>query len=141
MQPAGSYTNTDLEDLAKQPHVTVMKHTHDKHFSPWSSDRVNAMVDLIITTTNEHKNHSVEEIQKICKLDHDIQEFADKYKTIFKKLTNPSFVTDNDNLHVLRKMILLKAAVDRGMISEEEAQAESTDIALKMVMSKSQNKK
>ena len=136
----GTFTKEKLEELASQPNVTVMQPTHDIVFDPWTCERVVNVVDLLIQKTQKNKDSEKEEIQKICKLDDQINEFSQKYQTFFAKLTDPLFVSDKDNIKIIKQMIILKSASDKGMISEENAKAQAADIALKMLAQKVKNK-
>lgn len=68
--------------------------------------------------------------------EHELKEFSEKYQTFFKCLTNPDFVRDADNLMTMQKIIALKAKVDTGEITEEEAQSETSRIAMERSLSK-----
>lgn len=136
----GTFTKEKLEELASQPNVTVMQPTHDVVFDPWTCERVVKVVDLLIQKTKENENNEKEEIERICKLDDEISEFSEKYQTFFAKLTDPLFISDKDNIKIIKQMIILKSASDKGIISEENAKAQAADIALKMLAQKVKNK-
>jgi len=132
----GCFTEEKLNELAAQDNVTVMKPTYDTIFEPWPSQRVSDTMDAIVKIATINKNSSSDDVRKICETNKNILEFSQKYSTMYSKLTDPLFVQDTENLKILKKMILLKAAVDNNMTTKEEAQAQASDIALKSLASR-----
>ena len=137
----GCFTDEKLKELSEQPNTMVMQHTHDVVFEPWQSGKVSDVMDRIVELTMKHKSESHEEVKRICREERVIEEFAQKYQVMFEKLTTIAFISDRDNLRVVKKMILLKAAVDKGMTTTTAAQAQVSDIALTSLSSRVKNAK
>ena len=135
----GYFTDDKLQELAEKPNTIVMTPTHDTVFEPWPAARVASMLDMISTITKRMKSQSSEEIQDYCKSHPDMHEFSEKYQVMFKKITDPLFVQDDENLKVMKKLVLLKAAVDNNLTTSEQAQAEAADLALKSLVSRVKN--
>lgn len=127
-----------LREVAQQPNNIVMQPTWDVQFEPWPAQRVSLAVDSIVTITKDMTpgDATTEAIQERCKRQQTLREFSEKYQLIFKKLTDKDFVGDDENLRVLKKMILIKAAVDSKTLSMESAQAQVSDIALNSLRSR-----
>lgn len=132
----GCYTDEKLQELAEQPNTIVMQPTHDVIFEPWPASRVSHMMDEIIKITKNRSHETVDEIRNYCKTRNDISEFSEKYQKMFEKLTEPLFIQDIENVNIMRKLILLKAAVDKKITTNDQAQAEAADIALKSLVSR-----
>lgn len=125
------FTEDKLKELAEQPNTIVMKPTYDTLFEPWPAGRVLEIMDTIVKITKNHSNPHEE-----CLKNKNIAEFSSKYQKMYEKLVNVEFVRDDENLKVMKQMILLKAAVDKNMTSEEDAKAEVADLALKSLVSR-----
>ena len=136
----GCFTDEKLKELSSQPNTVVMQPTHDVVFNPWQSSRVSETMDKIVKITLERNAQPEEEIQAYCKKQPDLCDFAQKYQVMFKKLTCPEFVKDGENLKIMKRMILLRAAVDNNMTTAQAAQAEASDIALKSLASRVKGK-
>ena len=68
--------------------------------------------------------------------DAELADFASKYTMFFKKLTEPAFVNDRGHVETVKRLIALRGAVEHGILSDTEAQAQSSDIALKSLASR-----
>ena len=126
----GCFTQEKLEELAAQPNVTVMQPTHDIVYTPWNAQRVSKAVRLIASRTRQRVP------PETIRLDSELDEFASKYTTFFAKLTDFDFVCDDEHIMVVQKLILLRQMVEMGRITYQEAQAQSADIALKSLVSR-----
>lgn len=138
----GYFTDDKLKELSEQSNTVVMQPTYDTIFEPWPASKVSDIMDKIVQMTNANKSKPAEEIQDICKKSNkNIDEFAQKYQIMFKKLTEPSFIEDEKNIKVIKQMILLKCAVDKNMTSAEAAQGEAADLAMKSLVERVKNQK
>ena len=135
----GCFTEEKLNELSAQPNTVVYKPTHDIVFTPWPASKVSVTVDDIIKVTKSLKNSS--EIKRVCMENVQMKEFSVKYTKMFEKLCDIQFVNDPDNIEVLKRMILLRAAVDQNMTTEEAAQAQVSDISLKSLAARVKNAK
>ncbi len=128
----GYFTEEKLKELSSQENTVVMQPTYDTIFEPWPTNRVNVCVDTIVAMTKSMSESTCDEIQNYVK-NHskNLEEFSNHYQVMFKKITDPSFIQDEENISIVKKMILLKSAVDKNITSNEEAQAQASDIALK----------
>ena len=135
----GCFTDEKLKELSEQPNTVVYKPTHDIVFEPWPASKVSTVMDQIVNVTKTLKLKEKIEIE--CTKDVLIKEFSEKYIKMFEKLCDFNFVSDPQNIEVMKRLILLKAAVDQNMTTEESAQAQVSDIALKNLSSRVQNQK
>lgn len=126
----GCFTQRQLEDLSNRKNVSVYQPVHDITYEPWTATRVSKAVDTIATLTRN--GVSSEDVRKFDELD----EFASKYTVFFQKLTDSSFVADDENIAVMKRLITLRGMVEQGIIDPTAAQAQSSDIALKSLMSR-----
>lgn len=133
----GCFTDEKLQELSEQPNTVVYKPTHDVTFTPWPASKVSTAVDDIVKLTKTLKEKTA--IDEACQNQPLLAEFSDKYKTMYSNLTNENFVADVENIRVLKRIILLKAAVDQNMTSEQAAQAQVSDIAIKSLSSRVKN--
>ena len=124
----GCFTEDKLRELAEQPNVTVMQPVHDNIYTPWTASRVMQCTDTIISMTKRQFT------REAMRHDKEVDEFASKYITFFDKLSDAAFVEDEENVTVVKKLILLRQMVDQGLLAETEAQAQSSDIALKSLV-------
>ena len=125
----GCFTEDKLAELSEKPNTVVYKPTHDIVFEPWPANKVSEIVDHIISITLKVK--TADEIDNVCMQDKLLKEFSEKYTKIYEKLREYEFVRDTENINVIKRLILLKAAVDKNMTTTEAAQAQVSDIALK----------
>lgn len=130
----GCFTEDKLDELSKQPNTVVYQPTHDITFQPWPASKVSHAVDEMIKITNEQR--VTNNIQEACQKNAMLTEFSQKYTKFYEKLCDYEFVKDTENIQLLKRMILLKAAVDQNMTSAEAAQAQVSDIALKSLSSR-----
>ena len=124
-----------IAELAKRDDVTVMTHAHDVVFEPWSAERVMRSVDALISITrkcNGNKSAISEEI----KADPELNEFSQKYLIFCKKLSDMQFVNDERHVQTLKRIILLRLLSERGELTEKQAQAQASDIALTSLASR-----
>lgn len=133
----GCFTEEKLKELSNQENTVVMQPTHDVVFEAWPASKVSVAVDTIINFVNTSEL-SQEEVVEECK--NKFTEFANKYQVMFNKITNREFLKDHENVRVLKKLILLKAAVDNNATTNEFAQAQASDIALKSLATRVKNK-
>ena len=125
----GCFTQEKLEELAAQPHVTVMQPTHDIVYEPWAADTVMQCCDKIVAHARQMKSREVMRTE-----DPQIEEFASKYTILFDKISDIEFISNSRNLETVKHMIMLRAMVENKIISEDEAKARCSDIALKGLM-------
>lgn len=135
----GCFTEDKLQELSEQPNTVVYKPTHDIVFEAWPPSKVSVVMDAIIKITLSIKTK--ETIVDECDKDPLLKEFSQKYTKMFEKLCDIKFVRDEQNIQVMKRLILLKAAVDQNMTTEEAAQAQVSDIALKSLSSRVKNAK
>ena len=133
----GCFSEQKLKELASQPNTTVMQPTYDTIFEPWPAARVHEVMDQLAAVTIKY--NSVDKVREECSKNQSFVEFSQKYKVMYDKMTTPLFVKDSENIKVLKKLILLKAAVDQNITSQEDAQAQASDIALKSLASRVKN--
>lgn len=126
----GCFTEEKLRALAQEPNVTVYQPTHDIVYTPWSADRVMKCVDSVAQMTRDGK--SVDEVRATDEL----REFSEKYTVFFQKLTDRKFVDDPRHVETVKKIVSMKDKVDRGLMDENTAKAESADIALQSLVSR-----
>jgi hypothetical protein len=127
----GCFTAEKLEELAKEPNVTVMQPTHDIVYDPWNAKRVSTVVDRIVLMTRGGASDD-----EIRSADSEFSEFADKYTVMYSKLTDPAFVEDEGHVLVVKKLVALRAMVELGTLETVDAQARAADIALKSLASR-----
>lgn len=132
----GYFTEDSLREIAQRDNTVVMTPTHDIKFEAWPAGRVNSVVDRIVKLAS--KCTTSEEIVGECEKDDEIKLFSQLYLTFYKNLTDIRFVQNEENVKILRRIILLKAAVEQNMTSEQTAQAQVSDIALKSLMSRAE---
>ena len=133
----GCFTAEKLNELSQQPNTVVYKPTHDIVYEPWPASKVSVVMDSIIKMTFSYKDKNI--ITQESQKDPLIKEFSEKYTRMFEKLCDIQFVQDEQNIQVMKRLILLKAAVDQNMTTEESAQAQVSDIALKSLSSRVKN--
>ena len=131
----GCFSDEKLRELAEQPNVTVMQPTHDIIYEPWTARRVSECVDRLVQYTRGGIHADT-----ICEKDAELADFASKYTVFFKKLTEPEFVNDRGHVQTIKKLIALRGAVEHGMLSDTDAQAQSADVALKSLATRVQKK-
>jgi hypothetical protein len=129
----GTFTKEQLAEIANRPNHIVYEPTHDFHFEPWKSEQVAAVTTAIIQKTKEWEG-TPDALRKELTNDTQICEFAARYKVFFDKLTTPEFVADDKHLKVLQGMLSVRANVDNGTLSEEEAKTQCADLALKSLI-------
>ena len=130
----GCFSDEKLRELAEQPNVTVMQPTHDIVYEPWNARRVSECVDRLVQYTRGGVDANT-----ICEKDEELADFASKYTVFFKKLTEPAFVNDRGHVETMKRLIALRGAVEHGMLSDTEAQAQSSDLALKSLAARAEN--
>eukprot|EP00966_Prymnesium_polylepis_P301205 6959976-Prymnesium_polylepis.1 len=124
----GCFTEEQLRQYAEEPNVTVMQQVHDNVYQPWNASLVMKISERVIDMANQ--GVSPEEMRQDC----EIRTFAERYVTFFAKLSDASFVRDLDNVNTVKRLILLRKIVDEGLLGEEDAKAQSADIALKSLI-------
>tara|TARA_B100000482_G_C12610503_1_gene298812 strand:- start:2061 stop:2489 length:429 start_codon:yes stop_codon:yes gene_type:complete len=137
----GCFTEEKLKELSQEPNTVVMQPTYDTIFEPWPASKVSDIMDQIVSITLSKKKCSAEEIRSYCKEKKILHDFSEKYQIMFKQITIPEFVADSENIKVVKQMILLKSAVDSNITSNEEAQAQAADLAMKSLVSRVKHKK
>lgn len=135
----GCFTEEKLQELSEQSNTVVYKPTHDIVFEAWPASKVSTVMDEIVEITKSFKFQN-DIINEVMKRPH-LKEFSEKYTKMFDKLTILDFVSDHENIQVMKRLILLKAAVEQNMTTEESAQAQVSDIALKSLSSRVKNAK
>lgn len=129
------FTDEKLKELAQNPNTTVMVPDHKIKFTPLPSDKVNSAVDRIVDIVKLHGD-DYEKVGEIVFSDFELGEFAGKYTHMFKKLTEPSFIKDQQNVQVVKQLIRLWSETETHQIDAQAAQAEASDIALKSLVSR-----
>ena len=128
----GYFSESKLAELANQPNTTVMQTTHDHVFEPWPAYKVNHYVDKLVAMTS--RRASQEEIAKEKEKDAEFAFFLHNYRTFATKLSDYNFVSDAENVTTVKKLLMLRYQYEQGTMTEEEAKAMSSDIALKSLM-------
>lgn len=134
----GCFTEEKLKELSEQKNTVVYKPTHDIIFEPWPASKVSTVVDKIVLITSSLREK--DKIHEECIKEPLIKEFSEKYTKTYEKLCDFEFVKDHENINVVKRIILLKAAVDQNMTTNDAAQAQVSDIALKSLSSRVKNK-
>jgi len=135
-QSLGCFSKEKLEELAAQPNVTVMQTTHDIVFEPWAAVKVMNCCDKIVRLAKTNASR-----QTMRDEDSEIEEFASKYTVLFDKVSDREFVADDKNIDIIRNLVMLRAMVENGVLSEEEAKSRCSDIALKGLIEKVKEQK
>ena len=124
-QTVGCFSEAELQRLAEQPNIVVMKPTHDITFTPLPVLEVDAIVTRLVDVTRTHA-----EPARAVEGDAELAAFAAKYGTMAKKLCDKDFVADERNIEIIRRMLRMKGRVDSGELDETVARAEVSDLAL-----------
>lgn len=127
----GSFTERELRDLADKDHVTVMQPTHDVVFDAWRVSDVERVMNSIVEFTQCNTDKDSVTIARLARLDAEIDDFANKYQVFFSKLILPEYVSNTENLVVLRELIRTRGCVERGELDETSAKASIADKALR----------
>lgn len=135
----GCFTDEKLRELSEQENTVVMQPTYDTVFEAWPASKVNVIVDTVVAITNRMHQNTEDEIKEECFRNASIHEFSKCYQTMFQKLVNPLFVSDKENIGILKRMIMLKSAVDNNVLTSQSAQAQVSDLALKSLASRVAN--
>jgi hypothetical protein len=136
----GCFTDEKLKELAEQPNTIVMQPTWDVEFEAWPAQKVSIAIDTIVNITKDLKDHDIEAVHGKCEEQETLKEFSQKYQLIYKKITDYSFIKEKENLTVLKKMVMIKSAVDTNTTSMQNAQAQVSDIALTSLQSRVKSK-
>lgn len=113
-----------MRELSTQPNTVVYTPTHDIVYTAWPASRVrNAVVSVAKLTRQGIGAKDIRE-------DPELDEFASKYTVFFQKLTTASFAADDEHVKTVLRLVGLKECVERGILDEESARAQSADCAL-----------
>lgn len=127
----GCFTDEKLRQLAEQPNVTVMQPTHDIVYEPWTANRVSECVDRLVQYTRGGMTPDA-----IREESPELADFASKYTIFFQKLTDPAFANDRGHIETVKRLIALRSAVEQGALSDVDAHAQSSDVALKSLVAR-----
>ena len=127
-------TQADIERIAQQDGVTVMKETYDREYDEWTVEKVTKCVDALVGYTKICIDEGIDDVKTIrrgaIKLDEQLLGFAVTHRVFFEKLTTPEFVSDARALTAVRALIATKRRVDRGEITDTEAKHYAAGVAL-----------
>ena len=126
----GSFTEDKLRELAEQPNVTVMMPAHNNTYDPWPAKRVMECVDRLVAIIRS--GATAEDAKK----DDELLEFSKLYLTFFVKLTTPEFARDDTHVETVKKIVALRMMVEKGLLDETHAQAQSADVALQSLVAR-----
>ena len=123
-----------LKELAQQPNTIVMKPTHDVIFEPWSPKELMSVLKGLQGFVIKNQEKPADEIRRLAIATNDkLKEFSEKYRIMFKRVTEPEVATDPKKMAVIFAMIDIKQRIKEGKIDENTAKAELSTIAINAV--------
>lgn len=124
-------TQQHLERLAERPDVVVYHPTHDVVFVPWESSRVRrcAMHLVRIARRCATEDEARERVRGAAMAANapaeavDATDFEANYQMMFRRLTQPEVARQETAVAIVLNMIEMRGRVERGELTEEEAQS------------------
>ena len=112
-----------LRDLSEQPNVTVMEHSYDVEFEPWSVVAVSRCVEAMVCIT---RGAATAEAARARALENDeLESFSRHYRVMFEQLTQRAFVDDEHSMRNLRELLRIRLCVEEGSLDVNDANAQA----------------
>lgn len=122
-----SMTPSDLQmRVENDPHAVVMEYVHDNVFKPWEPSRVRSCVRRIAQAAHQGKGV----VDALLEQDAELREFSQKHPVIFAKVSTPEVAGSETLMGVIEHMLKVRGQVAKGNITESEARADVSDVAL-----------
>ena len=129
-QRVETLTASQVAKLASEnPNAEIMQHVYDNEFEPWCADRVMRAVDTLVDLTRR-SGSDAQRIADGVAASAELSELSRKYVVMCRKLSDIAFVSDDEHVRTLKRLILLHHMKERGQISAAAAHAQASDIAL-----------
>ena len=129
-QKLGCFNEQQLREFAKKDDVTVYQPVHDVEYEPWAADDVRTIVKCLEQNAYDSPNADDDALKAMTRNDPRLIEFAEKYQVFYEKLTTGDFVRQKSNVVLMLKLVGLRAAMEKGDIRFDEAQAEATNATM-----------
>lgn len=128
-------TPENLARLAERDDCVVMQPTHDTIFEPWPASRVRQCVERIvaIAKTCASEDDARTKIQASSAAE-ECAEFAEKYQLMYQRLTTPAIARNQGHVDIILGMVDLRDSIDRGAVTEQEAQRVVSETAIANLM-------
>ena len=127
----GMFTEAQVREMAERGDTTVYKNDYTTQFDPYPTDEVNDCIDKLLNLMKSKAN-----IEDAVLKDAKLKDFSEKYQVIYKNLTDKDFIAKPQNVSTVRRLVSLKARMDRGEIGEDAARTQCSTIALETTIKK-----
>ena len=128
----GMFTKEQVQEMSDRGDTTVYQHDYENRFDPYSTDKVMICIDKILELMKLYSD----DIHAYTEKDADLVDFAQKYQVFYKNLTDKNFIAKKENIATVRKLVHIKSRMDNGEISEDNARAQCSTIALATTLKK-----
>lgn len=128
-------SNDMLAEIAGRPDTTVMKAVHDNTYDPWDVDVVEEIVEALSKLSSNLDGASLSETREVARTSPEMPprtaEFAEQHPLLFEKLCDPKVTQNPEHMRVIKFMLVTQRQLQNNSISESDAAAKVSDVALR----------